>query len=244
MDTIVKAVQALLTAVSTKVKSINASLQVAMASASAKWPASVVLVPLVKAAKVLYQVFCNYLQAAFWAWINKKLEKAGQQKQLKNAASAWASNVTPKYQATHDATDPSKLAVGSGNWEGSAAQAYSAKIPAQREAMTSAKTATESITSQLNTWAQALQVFWSAISKSVTTFLKILMAAVFTAKIPVTSPVAIGLTITGLAKCVVDFIQAYKKLDSSRSSVVQALQSTRSSTVQRWPSMTAVSYSW
>jgi uncharacterized protein YukE len=198
---------------------------------------------LVAAAKALYELFCGYLQTAFWGWVEKKIAKAGEQKKLKAGAEAWKTNVTPKYQTTTDNTDLAKLAVDD-KWSGSAATAYANKVPAQREAMQSVKKATEAITTQLNAWAQALQVFWSAVAKGVTTFLKVIFAAIFTAAVPVTSPAGVASVVTALAKCLAELIQAYNQLDSAKSSAANALKTARTTVVQKWPTFTTASYSY
>lgn len=123
--------------------------------------------------------------------IGEFLTKRGEIDLLRTVSEQWSDRVAAPLKDVSGALNLDKHRSNI-EWEGRAAEAYKALVPAQAGAVTSLQGAADKMVTALDSLANAIEMFWVAVGVAVVTFVVGLVAAIAGLAGIVTAPAAIA----------------------------------------------------
>jgi hypothetical protein len=137
----------------------------------------------------------------FWDRVNQLFQQPGNSERLKEVGERWVTDVGNICGEIAGTIRLDKLKANL-EWQGRAAEAYKAKVPAQSEGLNGIKSIAEQMRSSLNSLGDSLDTFWLAIKVAFVSFLVAAVAAIAAACTVVGVPAAIGVIAGALAAAI------------------------------------------
>ncbi|BCJ41091.1 hypothetical protein GCM10010168_46110 [Actinoplanes ianthinogenes] len=161
-----------------------------------------------------WQRFCDEM-ADWWRFWREVAVNPGSPSRLRDLAAAWTERVGGPVSGEVPTVDAGRLSVDD-NWDGDAATAYRALLPAQKDALTQIKTTlTDSITDALDGIANDLVVFWTALIVMIVPLIAGIAGAISTSSTVIGIPVGVFIALGTAATAAVALNVAIMILKSS-----------------------------
>lgn len=149
----------------------------------------------------------------FWDRLNQFLTNRGDPEKLRAYADDWRESIGNRLG---DMAEDIKLYRLRSNieWEGSAAEAYKAIVPAQSEGLEGIKSLAIQINTSLKSLANGIEDFWTAILIAFGMFVVAIAAAIVGAATVAGIPAAIAALLTAIGACIALIHTAITQRDS------------------------------
>lgn len=172
------------------------------------WPASELIGPIEDGLEKI-----NQEMQKFWQEVQEVFTQRGDPDRLREAGAAWAEGVG---NALGEIAGKISLENHKTNieWTGSAAEAYRAIVPAQKEALNGLKDLALQMRTSLDELADSVEDFWFQLIAGFVAFVIAIGIGIATAAGVVTIPVAIGIILGAVAAAIAFIVNSIDALTS------------------------------